>query len=137
MKIFSKLFFPIIIFCCSFTADEKVIYSSKGIQISYKKSECKLDNSFDQDWFLLKISNSTGKNVKVSYKVNLYNQNNECVNCSSQEDTYSIEIKAGQSLEGFCDFKCPRALRIVSKLNDVATKDHYPSFKLENITITE
>ncbi|MFL5754650.1 MAG: hypothetical protein ACJ76F_14650 [Bacteroidia bacterium] len=124
----------------AFTGDErKTVYAKNGIEISYVKSECKLDNSFNQSWFLLRVKNTTSKKVTLSWKVDLYNQNNACVNCNAQndEDVYSVSLLPGEIREGNCDFKCPPALRIVSQLLDVETKDHYPSFKLENITITE
>lgn len=119
--------------------DRKIIYAKNGVEISYVKSDCKLDNSFSQDWFLLRVKNDTGKKIKVSWKLDLYNQDNVCINCNAQnnEDIYSIVLAPGETREGYCDFKCPAALRVVSKLKDVETKDHYPSFKLERITISE
>jgi hypothetical protein len=124
----------------SFSGDErKTIYSKSGIEISYVKSDCKIDNSFDQTWFLLKVKNTSSKKVTVSWKLDLYDQNNSCVNCNlpNNEDVFSVVLSPGETREGYCSFKCPAALRVVSKLNDVETKAYYPSFKLENINISE
>ena len=124
----------------SFSSDNwQTIKNSNGVSVKFKTSDCKLDNSFLQKWFLLSFSNESAVEKKVEWDLALYDRNGKCVTCEDPygEYKYTLVLKPGQKLEGVCDFSCKPELRIVSELLDVQASMSYPSFELKNFKVSE
>ena len=124
----------------SFSSDSwETIHSSNGVTVKFKTSDCKLENSFFQKWFLLSFKNETGSSKKIEWNLALYDRNGKCVTCDDAygEYKYSLVLKPGQTLQGKCDFSCQPELRIVSELLDVQASMSYPKFELKNIKVSE
>ena len=129
-----------VIVSMSFTSDNwQTIKNDNGVVVKFKTSDCKLDNSFLQKWFLLSFKNESSIEKKVEWDLALFDRNGKCVTCQDEygEYKYSLVLKPGQILEGKCDFSCQPELRIVSELLDVQASMSYPKFELKNLKVSD
>ncbi|MFN6037929.1 MAG: hypothetical protein ACK452_05635 [Bacteroidota bacterium] len=136
MRYFALILFSIL--CLSFNlSDWKLIHSSDDLKISFKSSDCLLDNAFKQRWFLLEFKNTSASKIKVTWDLELLDENKKCVTCSQDngEYQYSLILEPNQTLRGECASKCGPELRVVSKILDVKTSMSYPEFNLKNVKV--
>ena len=133
------IFFTLVFSLFSFVTieDWKTIHVGDGIAIRSKTADCLLDNAFKQRWFLLEFKNTSGSKIKVTWDLELLDENGKCVTCNhgNGEYQYSITLEPNQTLAGECSTKCSPELRVVSKILDVKTSMSYPEFNLKNIRV--
>lgn len=118
------------------------LYADKdGVRIEYKYTDCDLEKGYDQQWILLKITNTSGDTKLVTWKSNLW-YNNDCKTCHVQGQEYqrSVSIKAGETLEGTCSIYSNGSLNMFVKFIDKQYQNSNPQvltkFELGNLTIT-
>jgi len=112
-----------------------------GIRIEYKYADCDLERGYDQQWVLLKITNTTGNTKLVEWKNNLW-YNDECKTCDVTSGEYhrTVSVGGGKTLEGTCSIYGNGSLNIFVKFSDSQYQNPNPEvltkFELENLTIT-
>lgn len=118
----------------------KLYLNIDGIRIEYKYADCNLEKGYDQQWVLLKITNTTGNTKLVKWKSNLW-YNNVCKTChvTSGEYKRSVTVDAGESQEGTCSIYSNGSLNVFVKFIDEQYTSPNPQiltkFELYNLTV--
>lgn len=113
------------------------LYAEKdGVKIEYRQSDCHIDNSFHQSWYLIRLTNSNTSSVYVNYDMDLY-YNEVCKTCGKNEYKYGQKLAANEVMEGICDFKTLPNLKIFIKFLDIKNKQTLTDFRLSNIKVTK
>lgn len=112
-------------------------YNEKeGVKIEYRQSDCHIDNSFHQSWYLIRLTNSNASSVYINYDMDLY-YNEVCKTCNKNEYKYGQKLAANEMIEGRCDFETFPNLKIFIKFLDIKNKQILTDFKLSNIKVTK
>jgi hypothetical protein len=78
--------------------------SEKGISFYAKTVECNIiDEAIHQELILLKLVNTTNKDLTVSFNLEIWSDKTQMNKESMDEFYYSIPLKAGESIEGKCE----------------------------------
>lgn len=141
-KIVLVLLFVSVLFTSVSNAGNWQLYAEiDDIRIEYKYTDCDLERGYDQQWILLKITNSSGNTKLVEWKSNLW-YNNECKTCDvkSQEYNRTVSIDPGKTLEGTCSIYGNGSLTIFVKFIDKQyqnpNRQVLTKFELDNLSIT-
>ncbi|HIO73026.1 MAG TPA: hypothetical protein EYN38_07995 [Flavobacteriales bacterium] len=112
-----------------------------GVRIEYKYADCDLEKGYNQQWVLLKITNTSASTKLVKWKNNLW-YNNDCKTChvKSQEYERAVAVNAGESLEGTCSIYSNGSLNVFVKFIDKqyqnTNRQVLTKFELDNLRIT-
>lgn len=111
--------------------DWKVYYHDSGVTIEYRYADCHdAVNGIHQQKIFLKFTSTAKSAVQVTFNRNLQYQGQPA---SGGDHSYSLVLKAGETVEGDCDSH-NKALYIFSKqLN--TTGSVLNTFVLSNITV--
>ncbi len=141
-KLLSVLSFASILSTGMANVEDWQLYTEKdGIRIEYKYTDCDFNMGYDQQWVLLKITNTSSDALLVEWKNNLW-YNNECKTCDvkSQEYHRSVSIDSGKTLEGTCSLYSNGDLTMFVKFIDKRYQNSNPQkltkFKLASLSIT-
>jgi len=141
-KLLLVLFFLSILSINLSRAEEWKLYTEKdGIRIEYMYSDCYFNMGYDQQWVLLKITNTSGDLLMVEWKNNLW-YNNECRTCevNGQEYQRTVSLDPGKALEGACSVYSNGDLTIFVKFIDKqyqsSNREVLTRFELGNLSIT-
>lgn len=107
-----------------------------GVKIEYRQSDCHIENSFHQSWYLIKLTNTTASKVYLNYDMDLY-YNDVCTTCGKGEYKYGQRLEANQVLEGECSFSTLPNLKVFIKFLDMENRSELSDFKLSNIKVTK
>ena len=124
----------------SYAGDWKLYADVDGIRLEYKYADCNLEKGYDQQWVLLKLTNTSGVAKIVKWKNNLW-YNNDCKTCglTSQEYNRQLSVNAGETLEGTCSVYGDGRLNIFVKFIDEDYQNEniqvLTKFELDNITV--
>ena len=118
--------------------NEWQLYSEKnGMKIYYKYTECHNDmEGSHKEYILFKFVNTTEVKLKAEWERRIW-YDGKCMNCNSTspEYHYSIEIKAGESIEACCDTGSLRALKICSRILNYKDMPVVTRFEFENLNV--
>jgi len=141
-KILPSLLLASVLFTGISNAENWQLYTElDGIRIEYKYFDCDLERGYDQQWILLKITNTSGFTKLVEWKSNLW-YNNECKTCDvkGQEYQRTVSIDPGKTLEGTCSIYDNGSLTIFVKFIDSQyqnpNRQVLTKFELDNLSIT-
>lgn len=107
-----------------------------GVQIYEKPTECHDEtNGLHQEIILLKFVNTTSQDFKMTWTLETWYDGN-CTTCDDPDNPeyqFSTEIKAGESIQGTCDIKEGKTLRIFKGFLDKDNTSTLTKFELKNI----
>ncbi|MBL4578183.1 MAG: hypothetical protein JKY18_00655 [Flavobacteriales bacterium] len=112
-----------------------------GIRIEYKYADCDLERGYDQQWVLLKITNTSVDTKLVEWKSNLW-YNGECKTCDVNTGEYhrTVSVDPGKTLEGTCSIYGNESLNVFVKFIDIRyqndNREVLTKFELDNLSIT-
>lgn len=130
--IITSIFSAIVLLSFGQKNDWKEYFSNKDISVYFKYSECHYpDKGLHQENVLLRLVNSTERDVKVSYKLSKVYNGKEVTGDTSD---FKFTIPAYYAMESSCDDLKP-GLNIFSKILDLPAKSILNSFELKNLTI--
>jgi uncharacterized protein YcfL len=100
-------------------------YSGDEATISATKTSC-IDrvNDIHNEYFIMEINNKSDKELEISYKMNLW-YDNDCLTCDSESGEYQhmIKISPNTTIKGSCDKRHEKSLLIFSKMYKIKTKE--------------
>ncbi len=142
IKALSVLLFLLILFTSSSNAEDWQLYvEKKGIRIEFRYIDCDFNMGYDQQWILLKISNTSANTKLVEWKSNLW-YNNECKTCNVEGQEYHriVSVDSGKTLEGACSLHSNGDLTLFVKFIDKQYQSSNPQvltkFELGDLSIT-
>lgn len=135
------LFVPVLFTGVSNAGNWQLYTEMDGIRIEYKYTDCDLERGYDQQWILLKITNTSASAKLVEWKSNLW-YNNECKTCNVKGREYhrAVSIDPGKTLEGTCSIYSNGSLNMFVKFIDKqyrnSNRQVLTKFELGNLSIT-
>ncbi len=102
----------------------QVKLDTAGVKVTYTIQHCDFNNGYDQDWVIFRFENQNEHNVIIVWDAELY-YNKICKTCFNYSDEYhyTLELKAGEVLEGNCSEVPDTRLIVFSRFNDPNAKD--------------
>ena len=107
-----------------------------GIQIYEKTTECHDEkNGLHQEMILLKFVNTTSQDFEMTWTLETW-YDGECTTChdpDNPEYQFSAKVKAGESIQGTCDIREGKTLRIFKGFLNKENTSTLTKFDLKNI----
>jgi hypothetical protein len=102
----------------------QVKLDTAGVKVTYTIQHCDFNNGYDQDWVIFRYENHNRHNVVIVWDAELY-YNKKCKTCDKNSDEYhyTLELKAGEVLEGSCSETPDTRLIVFSRFNDPNAQD--------------
>lgn len=142
-KLIQILLIALACLCENAKAEEWLLYAEQnGVRIEYKHSDCDLERGFDQEWVLLRVTNTSGEDKLVRWKANLW-YNDHCKTCEIEGQEYfsSFSINAGKEISGICSINGIKGLNFFVKFIDPQYKNTdiqiLTKFELGDLSITK
>ena len=102
--------------------------SEKGVFVYYKYANCDPSIGYDTESILLRIQNSTPKQILIDWNMEIY-FNEKCTTCNNgDESNYRFVLNPNQSIEGNCKIGGDGRLKVFTKFTDPQYKLHQNSF---------
>lgn len=113
------------------------LFSSEGILIEYRLSECDPEMGFDDEKIILRATNNTNESKFISWHAIKY-FGDYCTSCDYEDEyTFSVKLKANESQEGGCSIYADHNLNLFVRFKDDRAKKYDPltKFQLAKINI--
>lgn len=142
MKYFFKLFFftlftsSALIVSANNNEDAGVYYQDEQLLIEYQKEVCELSEISNVNiYYYLTFTNLTDRTLTVNFHKTLW-YNGRCANCNAaDEDMYSLELAAGESISGECVITPNNALQVFHSMIKPENPSVLTKFELRSLTI--
>lgn len=117
----------------------KLYKEISGLQIFSKELSCHDDqNGIHQQFIILQFVNSTSEPMNISWQKETW-YDGKCTTCGKQaspENTYSLKLAPGESIEASCDKNSPAGLKIFSNFLNTVKGSYLTQFELKNISVS-
>ncbi len=122
------------------STDYKLILNEQGIQVFAKEVECHDNqNGIHQLFYALQWINTTDEVAIVSFNID-YWMNGACVTCNkpkTAENTYTLHLMPGETIEGTCDKNSPKGTKIYLRQLYNTKSPSLSKFEIVNLTVNK
>lgn len=110
-----------------------------GLQIYSKDMNCHDDqNGIHEQYIFFQFINATSETMIVSWQKELW-YNEKCTTCekpANSENTFSVTIAPGESIEGSCNNTSSAGLKIFSGFINTVRGSKLTKFEFKNMTVS-
>jgi hypothetical protein len=118
--------------------DWELYSETNGVMIYTKYTECHYESDgIHREYVLIKLLNTTNQNMQVDFDYKTW-FNGKCFNCNSDSPEFhrTVDLPAGETTEGVCDYTVQNGLKLFSKHLNYNDPEHSLSkFELQNIRV--
>jgi hypothetical protein len=110
-----------------------------GLQIFSKDLSCNDNqNGIHEQYIVFQFMNTTSEAMMVSWQKELW-YDDKCTTCNkpaNNENTFSVTINPGESIEGSCSNTSIAGLKIFSGFINTVRGSHLTKFEFKNMTVS-